>query len=339
VSENGIRGVFHQGRISIIDRDGSRRTLVDGLPSADGDVGDPAGPAGLVMRGRTLYVAIGIGDAILVDPANPRARIANPSPASRIFSSVLAMHFSADAERTTLGFALTTADHDALADGDTVTLSNGGGDKMTIELVANFPDYVALPLPTAPANVQGSNPFDLALIANQLYVTDGGRNRVWTADIHSGEFASLVTFPPIPNPLFPAVGPPTMEAVPTGIREFEGQLFVTLFRGAPFAPGTSVVEQIDPDTGVHGPVVTGLKTAIDVLPTSEDGLGASLFVLQHSSGPGPFFGGPGTLTHIDASGRTTLASCLARPSSMVRDDRSGTFYVTEVVNGRVIAVR
>lgn len=339
VSENGVRSVFHQGRISIVGRDGSRRTLVDGLPSANADVGDPAGPAGMIMRGRTLYVAMGIGDAIRVDPTNPTARVANPSPASRIFSSVLAMHFSAHVERTTLGFSLTTADHEALADGDKVTLSNGGGDKMTVELVANFPDYVAFPLPTAPGNVQGSNPFDLALIANRLYVTDGGRNRVWATDIHSGAFASLATFAPIPNPLFPAVGPPTMEAVPTGIREFDGQLFVTLFRGAPFAAGTSVIEHIDPDTGVHAPVVTGLKTAVDVLPTSEDGESASLFVLQHSSGPGPFFGGPGTLTHIDASGRTTLASCLARPSSMVRDDQSGAFYVTEVVNGRVMVVR
>lgn len=352
VSENGVQSVFHQGRISIIGRDGSRRTLVDGLPSANADVGEPAGPAGMVMRGRTLYVAIGIGDSILVDPANPNARVGNPSPASRLFSSILAMHFSAHVERTTIGFSLTTADHEALADGERVTVSNGGRDTMTIELVANFPDYVALPLPTAPSNVQGSNPFDLAFIGRHLYVTDGGRNLVWTVDIHgrhhdrqgrhrghSGTFEPLATFAPIANPLFPTVGPPTMDAVPTGISEFDGQLLVTLFRGVPFAPGTSVVEQIDPDTGAHAPVVTGLKTAVDVLPTSEDGEKPSLFLLQHSSGPGPFFGGPGTLTHIDASGRTTLASCLARPSSMVRDDRSGAFYVTEVVNGRVVVVR
>jgi hypothetical protein len=332
VSESGIRDVLHQGRISIIDPDGARRTLVDGLPSANSDVGDPAGPAGLLMRGRTLYVAMSIGNAILVKAGNPNARVGNPSPASRL-------HFSANAERTTLGFSLTAADHDALANGDKVTLSNGGGDKLTLELIANFPDYIPAPLPTAADNVRGSNPFDLALIGNRLYVTDGGRNLLWEADIHSGAFAPLATFGPIPNPMFPAVGPPTMDAVPTGIREFDGQLFVTLFRGVPFAAGTSVVERVDPETGAHAAFVSGLKTAIDVLPTKEDGEDTSLFVLQHSSGPAPFFAGPGTLTHIQSSGSTTLASCLSRPSSMVRDEKSGAFYVTEVITGRLVVVR
>ncbi len=32
------------GRISIVDPSGNRRTLVDGLPSAPADVGDPSGP-------------------------------------------------------------------------------------------------------------------------------------------------------------------------------------------------------------------------------------------------------------------------------------------------------
>jgi len=37
-----------------------------------------------------------------------------------------------------------------------------------------FPDYVPNSLPTASANVQGSNPFGMALIDDDLYVTDGG---------------------------------------------------------------------------------------------------------------------------------------------------------------------
>ena len=107
--------------------------------------------------------------------------------------------------------------------------------------MADFPDYIPNPLPTAPNNVRGSNPFDVELIGDQLYVTDGGRNLVWQADIHTSAFAPLAAFDPIPNPT--GVGAPVLEAVPTGIREFEGQLFVTLFRGFPFPPGTSVVEQ------------------------------------------------------------------------------------------------
>ena len=61
VSETGTTAL-HSGRISILDSSGNRRTLLDGLPSAINDVNEPSGPAGLFMRGRTLYVAIGVGD-------------------------------------------------------------------------------------------------------------------------------------------------------------------------------------------------------------------------------------------------------------------------------------
>ena len=336
VSETGEHGVLHSGRISMVSTDGIRRTLVDGLPSATNDVNEPAGPAGLVMRGRTLYVAIGIGDTILPVGTTP-VRIGNPAPASRLFSSVLAMHFSAHTERTTTGFDLSVADQESLADGQTVRLADSAGNKLTIELVANFPDYVANPTPTAPANVRGSNPFDLELIGDQLYVTDGGRNLVWKADIHTGSAEPLATFPPIANPT--PVGAPVIEAVPTGIREFEGQLFVTLFRGFPFPPGTSVVEQIDPATGAHAPAVSGLRTAVDVL-FADDGEHAAPVVLQHASGPLlPPFSGPGSLTRLDGSLTTVLANCLGRPTSMVRDEHSGVFYITELVGGRVVMVR
>src|SRR5262249_10255750 len=140
-----------------------------------------------------------------------------------------------------------------------------------IELVANFPDFVPKPLPTFPANVGLSNPFALVVIDNELYVTDGGRNLVWQVGIPTHSFSMLAQFPNIANPLFPAVGGPFEEAVPTGIAPFGGQLLVTLFRGAPFAPATSVVEQVDPVTGSHSAFITGLKTAIDVLPVKEMG--------------------------------------------------------------------
>jgi hypothetical protein len=56
VSESG--GSPNTGRISIVDSSGNRRTLLAGLPSGLSDVGDPDGPGGLFLRGRTLYVAI-----------------------------------------------------------------------------------------------------------------------------------------------------------------------------------------------------------------------------------------------------------------------------------------
>jgi len=116
VSESGRRGVPHSGRLSIVDQSGNRLTLVDGLPSATNDVGDPSGPAGVFMRGRTLYVAIGIGDNVLAGPA-PRTQVVNRNPSSPIFSAVLAIHFGTHTERIASGFSLTADDHSALASG------------------------------------------------------------------------------------------------------------------------------------------------------------------------------------------------------------------------------
>ena len=345
VSETGTLGVLHSGRISILDRSGNSRTLLDGLPSATNDVNEPAGPAGLFMRGRTLYVAIGIGDTIQAVGAGSVARIANPNPSSPIFSSILAIHFSAAVEKVTAGFSLATTDHQVLANSEKLRLSNDDGDRIAIELIANFPDFTPNPLPTFAANVRGVNPFDLVGIGDQLYVTDGGQNLVWQVDIPTGGFWVLTSFPNIANPLFnptpppPSLGGPFVEAVPTGIREFNGQLLVTLFRGFPFPPGTSVVEQIDPATGNHVPFITGLKAAIDVLPLTDDGETTDHLVLQHASGP--VLSGPGLLMRLQASGGPpiVITNCLNRPTSMTRDEKSGALFITEIVNGRVVVIR
>jgi hypothetical protein len=324
------------GRISVVDLNGNRRTLVEGLPSGRNDVNDPSGPAGLFMRGRTLYVAIGIGDAIQAGPF-PGSGIANPNPSSPIFSSILAIHFSASVEKSTAGFTLTLADQEALAIGQTVILADQSGNNITIEMVANFPDYTPNPLPTFPPNVRGSNPFDLVVVDDQVYVTDGGQNTVRQADIPTGGFTTLAEFAPIPNPFFPGIGGPLIEAVPTGIRYANGQLLVSLFKGAPFPPGVSQVQAVDPLTGTQTPFIVGRKTAIDVLPI-RDGEDTDYLVLQHAS-VGLFFGGPGQVlrfeTPVDAP--TLTADCLTRPTSMTLDEKTGTLYVTEL-SGRILAI-
>src|SRR3954463_2984032 len=146
VAESGIPGVLNSGRISIVEPDGQRRTLLDGLPSAPNDVNDPSGPSGVFMRGRTLYVTIGQGDTVLPGPF-PGALVENPTPSSAMFSSVVAVHFSAAVEATTEGFVLTASDRNALASGLTVQAVNGAGDRAAIELLVNFPDTIAAPLP------------------------------------------------------------------------------------------------------------------------------------------------------------------------------------------------
>jgi hypothetical protein len=334
VSESGT-ATPNTGRISIVDpASSSRRTLIGGLPSGINDVGDRSGPAGLLIRGRTLYVVIGVGNSLLPGP------VPNPNLSSPLFSSVLAIHFSAAVEKHTTGFSLTTANHDTLASGQKVTLVNADGEKLTVELIANFPDFTPDPIP--PSGFRNTNPFSLVVVGEQAYVTDGGQNLIWQVHIPTGTFTVLTTFPRIPNPLFnpmppPAsIGGPFLDAVPTGIAYSEGQLLVTLFRGFPFPPGESVVERIDPVTGSHGPFISGLRTAIDVLPVS-DGGDIDHLVLQHNSGPIilPPWSGPGQLLRFETPGDppTIIANCLTRPTSMTLDSKTGTLYVTELIPG------
>lgn len=333
VSETGTLGALHSGRISIVSPQGGRRTLLDGLPSATADNGEPSGPAGVFMRGRTLYVVIGIGDTFLT------GGLPNANPSSPLFSSLLAIQFSANIEKTTTGFTLTAANRLALANNGAVTLSNASG-RIKIQLVANFPDSTIDP--TTPSGFRNVNPFDVAVVEDSAYVTDGGQNLVWKVDLATGTLSTLAIFPRIPNPLFnptpppPSIGGPFLDAVPTGIRYSDGKLLVTLFRGFPFPPGASVVEQIDPVTGAHSPLITGLRTAIDVLQLAGDYL-----VLQHTSGTQIFppFTPPGLVLNFDtpAGPSTEITNCLSRPTSMTYDDKTGLLYVSTFA-GKVVEV-
>jgi hypothetical protein len=333
VAETGT-GAPNSGRISIVDEQGNRRTLLDGLPSGINEIGDPSGPGGLYLQGRTLYIVNGEGDATVAGPI-PGTELPNPTPSSPILSSVLALHFSAEAEKTTSGFALTAADHQALKNGEKLRLSNAQGDKIALELIADFPNYTPDPLPFFPPNVRHSNPYGVTKIGDDLFVNDAGQNSVIKIDIGSGAFSTLTTFPPIPNPA--PFGPPFIEAVPDNIRAFDGQLLVTLLRGFPFLPGNATVMKVDPTTGAATPLITGLTSAIDVIPETLKG-NVSYLTLEISTNL--LANDPGRLQRFNspAGPGVVISNCLISPSSMVRDDKTATLYVTEIFTGRIIRI-
>ena len=333
---------IHDGRISIIDpQTGTRRTLLDGLPSAVGRYGIPQGPSGLVMRGRALYFTIGEGNPTIACPA-PCTEIPNPAGASSpIFSSVLALQFSARTEMATNGFTLAPADDFALKNGDRLRFNNGRGDKATLLLVADFPDVAPDPLPGAPENVAASNPFGIEIFINNVYVSDGGMNNVWKADIHTGEIESLVTFPTIILP-----NGQRQEAVPTGIRLYGEQLLVPLLRGGdsnPQGAGLAEIRSVDPQTGGNVSFFGGLTSAIDVLPVQTEGNPDYFYVLQFGvfappNGPGFM---PTRLLRFDAPA-TPPVSNIVLPNfatSMTRNAATGDLYLTRLFAGRIIRVR
>jgi hypothetical protein len=310
-----------------------RRTLLDGLPSAINAVNTPTGASGLYLQGRTLYVTIGEGDVTRPGPI-PRTEVANPTPASPIFSSVLAVHFSAAAEMRTTWVTLDLADHRALKVGERLVRRDASGQKFTIELVADFPDYTPEPLPALATNVRHSHPYGVVADDDFLYVVDAGPNSVRRVEIASGLHETLASLPLTPNP--GPVGPRTIENVPTSIRWDGDRLLVTLLSGFPFIAGLSQVWQVDPETGA---LIAGLASAIDVIHLSGDDGPAGYLTLEYSLAH--LARGPGRLRLFDEAINpvAVLSDSLVTPSSMVRDHRTGSIIVAELNSNRLIAFR
>jgi hypothetical protein len=321
------------GRISLIDRSGHRRTLLDGLPSGRHEV-ESLGPSGLALRERTLFITIGQGDAIVFGEGG--TLLPNPNgPSSPILSSVLAVHFSQDIDRITSGYALTLADHFTLANGFDLTLDNADGDRATVELLADFRDYV----PDPNTIVRESDPFGLVLDAkgdDTLYVVDAGMNSVVKVNIHTGRAQTLLSFAPLPNPL--PFGPPMMDAVPDSIHFFGDQLLVTLLTGFPFPSGAAEIRKVDVATRRDESFITGLTTAIDVLAVRTPAGDDQFFVLEFST---DFLNeANGRLLRFDSPTATPVVIAdLITPTSMARDPVTGDLFVTEIFTGRIIRVQ
>jgi hypothetical protein len=324
-------GPPNSGRVSIVDRNGIRRTLIDGLPSGISPEG-PSGPTGLDMRGRTLFVAIGEGDATVAGPI-PGTQLPNPNPSSLLLSSVLAINFDTNIEKTTQGFSLSPDDQTILAFGRDVTLSNGGRNTITVKLLADFPDFAPNPIQPLPTNVRASNPFALVVGGDDLFVADAGSNSVRKVNIASGNWQTLTVFPPRPNPL--PFGPPVIDAVPDGIRIVNGQLLVALLTGFPFVPGLSEVRRVDTETGSNSTFIGGRSTAIDVLGGKTN---TEHYVLEFSTNF--LANAPGQLLLFPSptSAPVIVAGGLISPTGMARDAVSGDIYITEIFTGRIVRV-
>lgn len=349
----------NKGRLSVIDRrTRARRTILDGLPAGRSPEGAVSGPSGLAVQGRTVYVAIGAGDGVLAGPA-PGSERANPNPSSPLLCSLLAVRVPANVEETAACFAITPADHAARKGGARLTLSNGAGDRLTVELVADFPDYTAAARPDFAENVRASNPFGVAVNGNLIYVVDASQNVVRVVGADSGAWTTLTTFAPYTNPL--PFGPPKIDAVPDSVRLFGDRLLVTTLTGFPFPAGVAQVRQVDLVTGEQSALINGLTTAMDVLPVRVPPAGdqgpplaakkhagdeqsvpsveqAHFFVVSISDNLSQ--GAPGRLLFYDSAtaAPVTLAAPLVGPTSVARDPKSGDLFITSIFTGLVYRV-
>jgi len=275
----------------------------------------------------------GQGDITVPGPVQGTEK-ANPTPASPIFSSVLAMDFPESLETNTAGFKLALSDHQTLTSNAPLALTNSSGEKTTVRLVVDFVDYLPDPRPTFAENVRHSHPYGIVADNTHLYVVDGGFNTLRKVEITNGQEQTLASFPPTRSPL--TNGPPVIENVPTSIHWVGEQLVVTIFGGAPFLPGFSKVVQVHPQTGAIVSLVAGLTTAIDSAPLAANSLSGGLLALEYDlSFPRPGLGRLQSFI-VPTGNSVSHSTCLVTPSSMLIDRTAGRLILSELSTGRLV---
>ena len=95
-----------------------------------------------------------------------------------------------------------------------------------------------------------SNPYDITYgIDRQLYVADGGGNTLYRVNPRTEQLSLVTVFAGLPStvPNPGRGGKKEADPVPTGaIAAPDGTIYVALFSGFPFAPGTSKVVRVTP---------------------------------------------------------------------------------------------
>ncbi|MBK5295189.1 MAG: ScyD/ScyE family protein [Acidobacteriia bacterium] len=322
------------GRVSFVTRSGARRSLLEGLPSGiEVTLAGASGPSAMAIRGRTLYLAFGAGDA--ERRGTPPTSIHNPQGASSpIFASILEFRFNLDPDSIAGTFRLTLPHQQTLADGGEVELADGNGGTARISLLARFP--VSEPAPNI--LYRFSNPWGLALTEDgrSLYVTDASVNSLSKVDTATGRWRRLARFPPVSNST--PVGPPVIDAVPTSLRLYGDQVLVSFLTGFPFVPGNARILAVNPDAGASEPFIFGLNSATDVLWRSLPDGGSQFFVLEFSTNQGATPPPPGRLLRFDAAGTRVVAAPLITPVSMVYDEATQELFILEL-RGQILRLR
>jgi hypothetical protein len=321
----------NKGRVSFVSRGGSRRSLLDALPSGTVVTGEGSGPTAMVLRDRTLYVVIGVGD-VERRGERPGSALFNPAGiSSPIFSSVLAIRFDANIDAIAGTFSFTPQIQQQLADGDTVTLDGGAGTKAAVSLLADFPDAV----PDANTIYRFSNPWALEASADgsTLYLADASQDSVYSIDSETGRWRKITRIPKTQNPT--PVGPPVLDSVPSSVRLYGKYLLVSNLSGFPFVRDAARVWLVDPEARTSVPFIYWLTSSTDVLIRPTSGPRPQFFTLEFSLNMTAQPPAPGRLTRFDTTEAIGMSDTLVTPVSMAIDSATNSLFVLQLI-GQIV---
>lgn len=326
---------LNAGRVSFVSRGGSRRSLIEGLPSGvEVTLAGGSGPSALALNGRTLYVAMGGGDAERRGTA-PGTSMHNPAGASSaIFATILEFRLSGDVDTLAGTFKLTPTQQTELADGASVDLDDGSGANAQVSILARFP----ISEPDRILIYRFSNPWGMVVAdeGKALYVTDASQNSLARVDTATGRWQRIVRFGPVANPT--PVGAPMIDAVPTSVRVYGEELLVSFLTGFPFAPGNARVVALNPKTGTTTPFINQLTSATDVLWWTRPNGRPQFFVLEFSANQSATPAPPGRLLRYDSPEPVVAAAGLITPVNMVLDEATQELFILEL-RGQILRLK
>lgn len=180
-----------------------------------------------------------------------------------------------------------------------------------------------------------SHPYNLTKGPDgDLYIADAGANLI----IHRkgvNDYAIFAEIPAIPNPLFPDMGGPTVQAVPTSIY-YDGEAFlVTSLTGFPFPEDVASIYKVSL-SGEVSVYQTGFTMLVDIVK----GNNGNHLVAQHAASFNPASGfatNSGSLVWANGSNIIVLAEGLNQPAGIKQVD-DHLWYVTLMGDGTVLKV-
>jgi hypothetical protein len=325
VSEGGTEEPL-TGRVSLLDRNANRRSLLEGLPTGRGYLLRPYGPTGMALDGDTLYLLIGEGDTLAFPP--PALRVNPDGPVSPIFNSILRIRFSAEVDRLRGTFRLGTPTDWALLDGYEVRLDNSLGESAIVQLLTAFRPLVRNVL-GGTLTFRQSNPYFPVLDArnNTLWLTDSAMETVIKVDTITGRYQVVHRFQPIMRST--ASGMIPVDTVPTGLCLQGDQLLVAQFTASLQREEEASILSIDTRSGAARMMTANLTAVSSILCTPEGIYSSEGFYTRN-----PVML---RLSLSQGASRRTLAEWTAPEpraiGGMARDPVSGAIYLTRSAFG------
>lgn len=326
--------------LALVASAASAQPAPPGTPLATG----LSNPRGLTADGGAILVAeVGSGEVTRIAADGTTTVVASGLPATTFFS-----------EETGTDEAAGPSSAIAVPGGYVVTVSEGPGSEFQSlyfvaeggtggSLMADLGAYEQANNTDGGMNIAGeadllSNPYEVLLVGDGFLVSNSGANAVLRVD-SEGNVSPYAIFEDRENPLFPTMGGPTMNQVPTGmVVGPDGAVYLTTLTGFPFPTGEALVYRLDDangdgdalDAGETTVYAEGLTTATD-LAFDEDG---DLLVSEFSTNM--LAGAPGRIVRVSDGDIEVVASGLISPTGILVQD--GSIIVSQEFTGLVTDV-